>query len=151
MPKPSFSEASKQKLNTCHPDLIRVFNRVIDLGWDCQILEGHRGKIAQNAAYAAGNSQLKWPNGNHNKLPSDAVDVGPYVVRPGFKGVPWPDKKLRPKTYNADLAMFYLFAGVVMGVAAEMGVKLRWGGDWDSDKDLTDQTFNDLVHWEVVN
>jgi hypothetical protein len=30
-----------------------------------------------------------------------------------------------------------------------MGIGLRWGGDWDSDKDFSDQNFDDLVHWEL--
>ena len=31
-----------------------------------------------------------------------------------------------------------------------MNVSLRWGGDWDGDGDRTDQTFNDLMHWELI-
>jgi hypothetical protein len=32
-----------------------------------------------------------------------------------------------------------------------MEVKLRWGGDWDSDKDTKDQNFNDLPHFELID
>ena len=41
------------------------------------------------------------------------------------------------------------FAGYVQGVAEQLGIKIRWGGDWDSDFDFKDQTFNDLVHFEL--
>ena len=36
----------------------------------------------------------------------------------------------------------------MLGVAAAEGIKIRWGGDWDRDNDLADQSFNDLVHFE---
>jgi len=50
-----------------------------------------------------------------------------------------------------DTDRFYYFAGHVMAVAAFLGVNLRYGGDWDGDKDLKDNTFNDLCHFELVD
>lgn len=40
-----------------------------------------------------------------------------------------------------------------MGTADQIGLtgRIRWGGDWDRDHDVKDQTFNDLVHFEVVD
>lgn len=128
---PSFSKKSKEQLATCHPDLQRLFNEVIK-HYDCVVLEGHRGEAAQNAAFKAGNSKVKWPNGNHNKLPSLAVDVVPYPID-------WKNAK-----------RFYDFAGFVRGVANQMGIKIRWGGDWDSDKDLDDNSLIDLPHFELM-
>jgi peptidoglycan L-alanyl-D-glutamate endopeptidase CwlK len=37
-----------------------------------------------------------------------------------------------------------------MGIAAKMGIKIRWGGDWDRDEELHDQTFFDLPHFELI-
>ena len=37
-----------------------------------------------------------------------------------------------------------------MGVASQMGIKIRWGGDWDRDTDLSDNRFNDLPHFELM-
>jgi peptidoglycan L-alanyl-D-glutamate endopeptidase CwlK len=50
-----------------------------------------------------------------------------------------------------DTKRFYHFAGFVLGVAksSKIAIPIRWGGDWDSDNDLNDQTFMDLVHWEL--
>jgi len=31
-----------------------------------------------------------------------------------------------------------------------MGVTLRWGGDWDRDTEVQDNSFDDLVHFEIV-
>lgn len=55
---PVFSKASKERLSTCHPDLQRVMNEAIKIT-DFTVLEGHRGKAAQDAAFAAGNSKIR--------------------------------------------------------------------------------------------
>lgn len=129
---PKFSQSSIDKLETCHPDLVKLFNEVVK-EFDCIILEGHRGKEDQDKAFREGKSKLPWPKGKHNKLPSEAVDVAPYPVD-------WKDRE-----------RFIYFAGFVMGRAAELGIKIRWGGDWDGDKDLKDNSFSDLVHFETIN
>ena len=48
-----------------------------------------------------------------------------------------------------DAKRFYLFAGFVLGIARQLGIKLRWGGDWDGDFTWRDQKFHDLVHFEI--
>lgn len=125
-----FTSASAARLSTCHDDLQRLFIEV-EKAFPCLILEGHRGEIAQNAAYAAGKSKLRWPDGQHNKIPSRAVDAAPH---------PWDPK---------DRDRFVLFAGFVLGTATKLGIKLRWGGDWDSDLQTSDNKFDDLVHFEL--
>jgi hypothetical protein len=30
-----------------------------------------------------------------------------------------------------------------------MDIPLRWGGDWDSDTEVNDNGFDDLVHFEL--
>lgn len=127
----TFSAASEAKLKTCHPDLQRLFREVLP-HWNCQILEGHRGQEAQERAVREGKSKLHWPQGNHNSFPSNAVDVAPFAID-------WNDGR-----------RFREFAGVVIQIAKRLGIRLRWGGDWDGDGDTTDQTFNDLVHFELL-
>lgn len=127
---PNFSAKSQAKLATCHPDLQRVFNEVVK-HFDCTIVEGHRGKEDQDRYYAQGKSKVKYPNGKHNKEPSMAVDVIPY-----------------PIDWNARDRFVY-FAGFVKGIATSLGVNIRWGGDWDCDTELADNTFDDLPHFEL--
>lgn len=127
---PSFSKTSKNRLDTCDVRLQELFNKVI-IHFDCSIVCGHRNKESQNAAYESGNSKLKYPESKHNANPSKAIDVAPYPIV-------W-----------EDLDRIRYFAGFVMGIAASKGISLRWGGDWDQDTDLSDQTFNDLVHFEI--
>lgn len=74
-----FSKASLTRLKTCHPDLQAVCFELIKQ-YDFSVLEGHRGQEAQDAAYMAGNSKVKYPNSAHNKNPSLAVDIAPYPI-----------------------------------------------------------------------
>lgn len=128
---PAFSEKSISKLSTCHPLLQRVFHEVVR-EFDCSILEGHRDKDRQNQMVAEGKSQVRWPDGKHNAVPSLAVDVTPYPIQ-------WDDRERQT-----------LFAGYVLATAKSMGVTLRWGGDWDRDTEVRDNSFDDLVHFEIV-
>ena len=130
---PKFGEASKENLATCHEDLQRLFNEVIK-HWDCSVTEGYRNEKRQNKAYRGGKSKVKYPNGKHNRVPSDAVDVVPYI--PG-KGIVWEERECLS------------FGGFVVGVSTQLGIRIRWGGDWDGDRDVNDQSFNDLVHFEI--
>lgn len=127
---PKFSRTSLQRLETCHPDLQRLFKEVVK-NYDCTILEGHRGKDDQDHYFGTGRSKLQWPRSKHNTKPSLAVDVAPYPIN-------WDHKE-----------QFYHFAGYVQAIADQMDIDLRFGGDWDQDKDLYDQSFFDLVHFEV--
>jgi len=74
---------------------------------------------------------VRYPNSKHNTIPARAVDVCPWPID-------WDDQERA--TY---------FAGVVMGIASQLGVGLRWGGDWDRDTELEDNQFDDLPHFEL--
>lgn len=130
---PSFSAKSKARLNTCHPDLQRLFGEIIKT-YDCAIIEGHRDKATQDRYVKEGKSKLPWPKGKHNTVPSQAVDAAPWI---GGK-ISWNDRDC------------LAFGGYVKGVAQQMGITIRWGGDWDGDNDVNDQRFNDLVHFELI-
>jgi len=45
--------------------------------------------------------------------------------------------------------MFHYMGGMLRGIGHSMGLKIRWGGDWDSDGDINDNKFDDLVHVEI--
>lgn len=125
-----FSGASAFRLSTCDWRLQQLFNEVVKT-WDCTILEGFRDKAAQEAAFEAGKSKEHWPNGKHNHSPSLAVDAAPYPID-------W-----------SNSARFYYFAGYVLGIAENLAIPIRYGGDWDSDGNPRNQSFNDLVHYEL--
>lgn len=127
---PRFSRRSQEALATAHPDLQRLFEEVIK-HFDCIVLEGHRDKEKQERMVREGKSTLHYPESEHNKEPSLAVDVAPYPID-------WEDRE-----------RFYYFAGFVQGVASQMGIPIRWGGDWDRDTEVHDQSFFDLPHFEL--
>lgn len=144
---PSFSSASLDRLATCHSDLRALFHAVVQ-GWDCTILEGKRTETQQQKNVERGvsktlNSKHVYPLDG----PSHAVDVAPWPLR-------WPTRPrdgsaAERERYVKDVSRFYYFAGYVLGIAAQMGIDIGHGGDWDSDRDIHDQSFDDLVHFEL--
>ena len=134
---PRFSRASKERLSSCHPDLQRLMEVVID-HYDIIVLEGYRNRRRQNALYEEGMSQVKWPHSKHNKSPSMAVDVAPWPID-------WQNK-----------ARFHFMGGLILGLAErlkEEGLikhKVRWAGDWNQNHDPGDERFYDGPHFELI-
>lgn len=127
-----FSVRSLDRLGTCVPELQRVMNEAI-LEFDFTVLCGHRGREEQERAFREGNSRVHWPHGKHNSVPSKAVDVAPWPVD-------WD-----------DLVRFGVMAEVILSVAERLGIKLRWGHDWDMDGRLGEKGEWDWPHFEVVD
>ena len=125
-----FGKRSKERLTTCDKRLQKVFNEVIK-HVDCSVLEGHRSQERQDKLYGEGKTKVKYPNGRHNSDPSRAVDITPWPID-------WDDRERQT-----------LFAGFVLGIGHSMGIKLRWGGDWDMDFQVMDNRFDDFPHFEV--
>ena len=127
---PKFGEQSRTNLNGADPQLQALFDEVVQT-YDCKVICGFRSKDAQEKAYKERRSKVQFPHSKHNQFPAKAVDVAPYPI----------DWK--------DLQRFYHFGGYVKRTAEDMGIKIRWGGDWDGDLDLRDQNFDDLPHFEL--
>lgn len=132
----NFGKISQMKLYTVHPDLEIIMEDALDTGiMDFSIIEGHRGRTKQNRYYDLGKSKVKFPDGKHNEEPSQAVDAAPFINGK----VSW--NKLH----------CCVLAGIILACAAKRGIKIRWGGNWDMDNEpITDQDFQDLVHYELV-
>jgi peptidoglycan L-alanyl-D-glutamate endopeptidase CwlK len=130
----NFGKTSRANRATIHPDLQMIMDDALATGiMDFSIIEGHRAKGPQNRYYMIGKSKVKWPDGKHNKMPSDAVDAAPHINGK----ISW--NKLH----------CCVLAGIILSCAAKRGIKLRWGGNWDMDGEpITDQDFQDLVHYE---
>lgn len=120
---PSFSHRSKQYLSSCHEPLIDLFSEVIKER-DCTILCGYRNQHEQNLAYAQGHSKVRYPHSKHNQHPSIAVDVMAYPIK-------WDDRLGQHE-----------FATYVFNKAMEMGISVRWGGEF--------KNFYDAPHWELI-
>lgn len=122
---------SQANYDTCHRDLQLVADKVLEQ-FNCSFIEGHRGKEEQNKYFFMGLSQLMWPDSSHNPSPSEAMHLMPWPID-------W-----------HDLPRIRFFAGIVVGIGGLLEVRLRWGGDWDMDTQLKDNSFNDLGHYELI-
>jgi len=142
-----WSDTSRERLLSCHPDIIRIFNEVLP-HFDCTVVEGHRPVERQQQLYAQGRTEpgpivTKVDGVNikskHNYQPSRAIDVVPFPID-------W-----------HDTGRMYYFAGFVMATAQRLydqghiQHRLRFGGDWDMDTEVDDHTFMDLPHFELID
>lgn len=138
-----FGAGSMKQRATLHPELVVILDHALAAGIiDFAIIEGHRGRAAQNAAADRGLSQVRWPKGKHNQLPSMAADLAPYPID-------W-------SSASKATERFVLLAGVVLATAVRLyrdgRVRhlVRWGGDWNRDGDTRDESFRDYGHVELV-
>lgn len=133
--KYQFGITSKQNLATCRLDLQWIMREALAIGLiDFSVTEGHRSESRQDSLYPK-SSKVKWPNSKHNKTPSDAFDAVPYVNGKA--------------SYKYQHCIF--LAGIILTCAKKLGFEIRWGGNWDMDGEpVTDQDFQDLVHYERV-
>lgn len=151
-----FGRSSRAKLNTCHPELQRVADVVIQ-EMDHTIIYGWRSEQIQMALYKAGKSTKAFGS-KHNhvlairkNLVAASGDPWTSAMLPGVKQsnaidvAPWPiDWK--------NINRFRLLAGLYLGVAVALGIKLRWGGDWDRDfSELDEKGLRDFGHLERLN
>lgn len=132
---PVFSPRSKFHLDQCHDDLRRIAIEVLKY-MDIAVIEGRRDESKQREMVKNGLSQLDYPHSKHNLTPSAAVHFAPVPVN--------------LSNAHKNIARFYVMAGVVLTVAKQLNINIRWGGDWDGDGDFSDQTFDDLMHFELL-
>lgn len=147
MAKYKFGQSSERQLATCDVRLQRVARRALGYGvLDFSILEGHRGQAKQDRYFAEGKSKLRFPKGNHNAYPSNALDAV-HCVAGKIAATPDPKNAAANREYREALC---ILAGLMFAAAAEEGVRLRWGGAWDGmDKVTESQRFDDLYHFEL--
>lgn len=136
-----FGNRSALNLATCAPQLKDVAMKALSYGvMDFSVIEGHRPVERQQELYAAGKSQIDGVTrkGKHNYAPSLAMDLLPYPSEINGVSV-WNDKQ-----------RFCVLAGLIFAAASELGVEIRWGGDWDGDGNNADSGFTDYPHFELI-
>ncbi len=134
---PVLGDASKKIRDEVHPELQALIDELIKF-MDFSVREGHRDDAAQQAAFDAGLSKAKPGQSKHNTTPSRAVHLIPH---------PAPD----PKLALTERLEYTYFAGAVKLMANVIGIKIRWGGDWNNNWRVGDNRFNDLAHFELVD
>ena len=121
-----FGKRSKSRLKGVDTKLVNVLNELIKI-MDVTIIEGVRSKERQEQLLAQGKTKTRFSKHIEGK----AVDLAPYPIN-------WDDRE-----------MFHYMGGMLRGLGKAMGLKIRWGGDWDSDGETKDNGFDDLVHVEL--
>lgn len=163
-----YSTRFRTRLQTADVALQQIFSEV-DPRYPHTILEGKRTPLQQQANVDKGVS--KTMESMHLEDPSEAIDAAPDPLK-------WPNVKQLVREIadllsthvpreqrgklNAlisrhvkDVGRWYHFGGYVQGTAdqmyrhGEVERKVRWGGDWDSDRVFSDQNFDDLAHFEL--
>ena len=119
-----FGKRSKERLKGVDVRLINVLNELIKI-MDVTIIEGLRTKERQEELLKKGATKVKYSRHMEGKA------LAPYPID-------WEDRE-----------RFHYMGGMIRGIGKQLGVDIRWGGDWDSDGEIKDNNFDDLVHVEV--
>lgn len=138
---PKYSARSKAMVDMLDERLVLILNDLIKI-YDFTVLETFRPKDRQDQLFKEGKTKLKWPKSKHNTADNKpakvrAVDIAPYPIN-------W-------SMDNANIKNWYYMIGLFMGIASKHEVKVRPGADWNMNNDFSDNTFNDLPHFELVD
>ncbi len=125
---PRYGRKSRSRLKGVDAKLVNVLNELIKI-MDVTIIEGKRSAERQAELLEKGATKVKYSRHMDGK----AVDLAPYPIN-------WNDRE-----------HFHYMGGMLRGIAHKMGIKIRWGGDWDGDGEIKDNSFDDLVHVELLD
>ena len=125
---PRFGKKSRERLKGVDIKLQHILSRLIKI-MDVTVIEGVRSQERQDELVAQGASKTKYSKHIEGK----AVDLAPYPIN-------WKDRE-----------RFHYRGGMVRGIGKQLNVNIRWGGDWDSDGEIADNSFDDLVHVELLD
>mgnify|MGYP003149855128 CR=1 FL=1 len=123
---PRFGKRSKERLKGVDVKLVNVLNELVKI-MDVTIIEGLRSKERQEKLLKERKTKTRFSKHIEGK----AVDLAPYPID-------WEDRE-----------RFHYMGGMIRGIGKQLHTNIRWGGDWDSDGEIKDNSFDDLVHVEI--
>ena len=135
------SNYSLNNLNGVHPSLVACVKRAIEITeQDFRVIEGVRTPQRQQELYEQGRTKpgpiVTWTLKSRHMPYSDgyghAVDLVPYPVD-------WNDTK-----------KFDIIASAMFTAAKEIGIRIRWGNDWNMNGVLRESGESDAPHFELV-
>lgn len=124
------SQRSTERLNTVRMELRQVVLKAFEtVPFDVTVIEGYRNKDRQDQLFAEGKTKVRVSR--HQS--GFAVDLAPY-----------------PVDWN-DTQRFITLAEHMFAAAKELGVTIRWGGNWSRDNvhDKPPSSFVDMPHFEI--
>lgn len=121
-----FSQRSLDNLDGVHPDLQAVAHKALELASiDFVVIEGLRSVSRQKKLFESGASRTM----NSRHLTGHAIDIAAWV----------------DGTVRWDWPLYDVLAVYFKKAANDLGVKIIWGGDWQSFKD---GPHYELCRWE---
>lgn len=121
--------ASLKRLKSVDPKLQEVCLKAFEtMPFDITVLEGIRTSERQAELFKQGASKTM----NSKHLTGRAIDLAPYPV----------DWK--------DIDRFVVMSHHVLSAAKQLGVDVRWGGDWNRNGEWRDEKFLDCPHFELM-
>ena len=135
-----FSAASQARLALAHPELQRLMNLARDQ-IAFEVDDSQRGRAAQEKAFNEHKSNAHFGQSAHNWSPSIAVDIHPVPLD-------WNNTKSFIALHDV-IGDFDPATGRGRGLALQLKIPIRWGGDWDFDGNMANQKLHDLPHYEL--
>lgn len=124
------SKRSLDRLVGVNPSLVAVFNKACEsMPFDITVLEGLR--TAERQAELLKQGATKVQVSRH--MSGNAIDIAPY-----------------PIDWN-DTERFKIVAHHMFAAAKELGIVIRWGGNWSRQDETVKPTssFVDMPHFEL--
>ena len=146
MAKYAFGRTSLDRMVGVHPDLVKVAHRALvisgrrknGIDFTIPIHGGKRTAEEQKGLFDKGVSKADGYEKKSYHQTGFALDVIPYVKAEGIKGNAIYSKKV--STQKREL-YFHMVASCILEAAAQLGVKISWGGNW--------KTFTDFPHYQI--
>jgi peptidoglycan L-alanyl-D-glutamate endopeptidase CwlK len=154
----TIGKSSSAQLDTVEENMSKVVRRAIDYTpIDFIVLEGLRTLKRQYELYAKGRTVDELRKAG---VPSTVL------AQPGQKKVTWTlhskhfapvgkvkgravDLGVYPYDPNAPISEYIKIKDAMFRASKELGIPIRWGGDWDQDG-KTEHGENDFGHFELV-
>lgn len=147
------SSTSLEKLSGVDPKLVNVVKRAIELTEvDFRVLEGVRSKEQAYINYGKGRTAAE--------LSAKGVPV--KYAKPKESKVTWLNNPLGSKHISGkavdlvplpvdwnNLKAFDMVASAMFKAAKELGVKISWGADWNSNGVYREKGESDSPHFEI--
>ena len=133
------SQTSLDRLQGVNERLVMLVHRALELSTvEFMVVEGLRTKQRQQQLYAQGRTSkgpiVTWTL-NSKHIDGLAVDLAPVVNGK----IDWSDSK-----------KFDAIAKAIFMAAAELGVKIRWGADWNQNGRPREKGESDSPHFELA-
>lgn len=130
MSKVQLGQRSLARLNGVNPSMIAVFKKACEsMPFDITVIEGVRSYERQQELLKQGATKVKVSR----HMSGNAIDIAPY-----------------PIDWN-DTERFKIVAHHMFAAAKELGIVIRWGGNWSRQDETVKPTssFVDMPHFEL--